>query len=289
LEERPRPQDLSDAEWNPLIGDHIGPVEAPYYVYLLIDPRSDTVFYVGKGTGNRFSHHGAEELLLAADARPDEAGAKLARIREIRASRAEPEIEFARVRIKTEKEAYLVEASLIDLLQRFGSEALTNGVRGHETGAGLVTLHDLRRQFAAPQLTTNLKAILITLGWWTPENDTELPRKGHGYKPGITPQEVYDSTRAWWVMGERRTSYSFAVAVFQGITRAVWEIDHKSWTPWNSLVVGRTRTRWSFQGRLVPQDIQDAFIGRVGKRIPSTRPGGGSVFGSGNPIAYWPA
>ena len=31
-----------------------------YYVYELIDPRDDTVFYVGKGTGYRIDHHEAE-------------------------------------------------------------------------------------------------------------------------------------------------------------------------------------------------------------------------------------
>lgn len=33
-----------------------------YYVYLLIDPRSDEVFYVGKGTGNRIDAHEKEAL-----------------------------------------------------------------------------------------------------------------------------------------------------------------------------------------------------------------------------------
>jgi hypothetical protein len=289
LDEHVRPQTNDEAAWNPLIGEHIGPAEAPYYVYLLIDPRSDEVFYVGKGTGDRFAHHGANELLLAADATAEEVGRKLARIREIRASGFEPRTEFARIRIKTEKESYLVEGALIDLLHRFGSGSLTNAVRGHEADAGLVTLDDLRRRFAAPELTTRLKAILITLGWWVPENDTELPRKGHGYRPGLGHQELYDSTRAWWVMGERRKRYAYAVAVFRGITRDVWEIDQKTWRSWSSEVDGPTRIRWSFEGRAVGEDIREAFIGRVGKRIPSTRPGGGSVFGSGNPIAYWPA
>lgn len=31
-----------------------------YYVYMLIDPRNDTVFYVGKGKGNRAWQHSAE-------------------------------------------------------------------------------------------------------------------------------------------------------------------------------------------------------------------------------------
>lgn len=34
--------------------------EAGYYVYTLIDPRDDVVFYVGKGKGNRMHHHVAE-------------------------------------------------------------------------------------------------------------------------------------------------------------------------------------------------------------------------------------
>jgi uncharacterized protein len=227
-----------DTIWNPLIGEHIGPAEAPYFVYLLIDPRSDEVFYVGKGKGDRFAHHGVDELLLQSDATAQEAGPKLARIREIKGAGAKPRVEFARIRITTEREAFLVEGVLIDLLQRFGSSKLTNEVRGHETGAGLVSLEDLRRQFAAPQLTTNLKAILITLGWWTPENDTELPRNGHGYKLGLSQQERYDSTRAWWVMGDRRKGYRYAVAVFQGITRDVQRItgaDRKSESELNHL------------------------------------------------------
>jgi hypothetical protein len=48
---------------------------------------------------------------------------------------------------------------------------------------------------------------LISLRWWVPEDDQELPRQGHGYKSGITPQELYDSARAWWVIGERRFDY----------------------------------------------------------------------------------
>src|SRR6266576_7178006 len=51
--------------------------------------------------------------------------------------------------------------------------------------------------------------------------------------------------------------------------------DHKSWTPWNSLVRPTDKNSVVIQGRPVPEDIQNAFIGRVGKRIPSARPGGG--------------
>lgn len=34
------------------------PAQAGYYVYFLIDPRTDTIFYVGKGKGSRMFMHG---------------------------------------------------------------------------------------------------------------------------------------------------------------------------------------------------------------------------------------
>jgi hypothetical protein len=47
-----------------------------YYVYLLIDPRDNKPFYVGKGRGSRVMHHEAE-------ARTGKISAKCSRIREI--------------------------------------------------------------------------------------------------------------------------------------------------------------------------------------------------------------
>lgn len=111
----PGPPEYSGA-WNPLIGEYVGPPDAPYYVYLLIDPRSGEVFYVGKGTGERFRAHGIAALLMADPAGPAEAGPKLDRIREIHESGQEPQVEFVRVRIGSEAEAYLLEAALIDAL-----------------------------------------------------------------------------------------------------------------------------------------------------------------------------
>src|SRR6266540_593193 len=101
-------QRLPGDVWNPLIAEHIG----PYYVYLLLDPESHEVFYVGKGTGTRFLQHGVEALMTPEATTPEEAGEKIGRIHQIRKSGGEPEVEFARIRIPTESEAFVVESTL---------------------------------------------------------------------------------------------------------------------------------------------------------------------------------
>jgi uncharacterized protein len=281
----PAKSQSSSAPWNPLIPEHVG----PYYVYLLVDPTTDAVFYVGKGTGDRFRHHGLDAFLLDDAATPEEAGEKLTRIREIRKSGVEPRVEFVRIKLSSEREAYSVEGAVIDALSHHAGP-LTNAVRGHDAGVGLTSLEELERQLAAPELTTKLPAILIKLGWWTPDDDNELPRRAFGFRPGMPQGELFDSTRAWWVLSRKRvTAYPYAVAVYQGVTRGVWEISHSSWRPWADYRRGRSKLRWAFDGQVASTDVQDAFVGRIGRRIPPQRPAGGAVFGSGSPIAYWPA
>jgi hypothetical protein len=140
------------------------------------------------------------------------------------------------------------------------------------------------------ELGTPTPAILFKLGIWTPDEDRILPRRGYGYFPGMSSEELYDSTRAWWVLSlARAAAYRYAVAIHQGVTRGVWEINDGSWRPSNTPPIGRSRTRWAFEGRLPSGETLEAFVGQSGRRVPPTRPDGRVVFGSGNPVAYWPS
>lgn len=109
-----------------------------YYVYELIDPRNDSVFYVGKGKRGRIDQHEAE-------ARKGRQSRKCDRIREIEAAG----LSVTKRKVshhKDEVEAYQAEA---DLICEYGLASLTNVVPG---GAGAMskglTIYEDRRLVA---------------------------------------------------------------------------------------------------------------------------------------------
>jgi hypothetical protein len=90
-----------------------------FYVYELIDPRDESVFYVGKGKKGRLDQHEVE-------ARKGRQSRKCQRIRDIEA--AGLKIGKRKVEsFKDEMEAYAAEAALIC---RYGLASLTNAVPG---------------------------------------------------------------------------------------------------------------------------------------------------------------
>jgi len=97
-----------------------------YYVYHLVDPRSDAVFYVGKGSGNRIAHHerDARKLKFANSE-------KEAMIHEIWASGLSVKRMVVR-RFDKEAAAFTFEKQEI---ARIGIENLTNLSRGGESEA----------------------------------------------------------------------------------------------------------------------------------------------------------
>jgi len=78
------------------------------------------------------------------------------------------------------------------------------------------------------------------------------------------------------------------VTIFQGVTRAVYQIDPARWRRQQQPAGSR---RVAFEAaRLREGEVFEAFMGMDGKgtRVPPTRPTGRAVFGTGGSIAYWP-
>jgi hypothetical protein len=97
-----------------------------FYVYALIDPRDDRVFYVGKGKGDRFGQHEREYRSGVVRNR-----AKYSRIDDILSS-GKRIIAVCLASVSLESEAYLIERRMI---REIGFRSLTNIQPGTLTDA----------------------------------------------------------------------------------------------------------------------------------------------------------
>ena len=237
-----------------------------YYVYLLIDPETNQVFYVGKGVGNRiFAHINA----AISDALP---GDKLDKIRSLQARGLEPAHIIHRHGL-TEKEAFEIEAALIDFI---GLSGLTNQVQGFNSDdRGRMTVAEVIAKYEAPVAEIKEPVILITIN--------------RLYRRGMSGEELYEMTRGKWAIGPRRDKAKYAFAVYKGIIREVYEIDRwlpiriddkealRKWLPVEEKdALVKLKNRWQFEGRIA-RHLQH-YVGASTENY--------SVIGAQNPIRY---
>lgn len=220
-----------------------------YYVYFLQDPRTDEVFYVGKGLGNRVFQHleGAIETYNETD--------KLDKIREIINSGHTVRHYILRHGL-TEQVSFEVEAALIDFI---GMKNLSNIQGGHySSDYGLKTSDEITAMYAAEEFSTDKPVLLININ--------------KRYYREITDEELYQATRKSWVVGDRKKYAKFAIATYRGLTREIYEIHE-----WHPSEVGG-KVRWGFHGSIACDEIRKEL--RY-KSIASYFPKGAA-----NPIKY---
>ena len=167
-----------------------------YYVYGLIDPRTDRLFYIGKGTGNRVFQHVAES-----GKHPDSEKEKLRIIKEIE----ESGYQVKHILINwglCEPEAFASEASLINLLNYLSPASLSNIVSGHHS-TGCLTVEEIERQFGAELLQEqDFKHKLLVI------------KVNKLYHRHMSEQELYDIVRGVWradIQKDRQTDYVLGV------------------------------------------------------------------------------
>ncbi len=181
-----------------------------YYVYALIDPRNDKVFYIGKGIGNRVFSHEIEyekSINLEKD--------KINIIREINKSG----FKVKRLIINwglNEKEAFIAEATLINLLKYSSYIQLTNEVSGHHVHECLTTEEFDLLYGATPLEKEDIRHNILVI------------KINKLYRKDMSEEELYNAVRGYWVVSlnsiqSRNIEYVFGV--YNGLIVAVYKPD----------------------------------------------------------------
>ncbi len=233
------------------------------YVYLLVDPRTDRPFYVGRGRNDRCFRHlaAARRGPGAQDPADDGKFPMLERIRRIESGGRSVRVDILRYGLSP-AEASTVEAAVHDAL------GLTTPTRA---GSQRRPATDLNARLAKPaKFKRSHPVVLLRVG-------------GAGSDP------PYETARRGWRIAERFTdlhssrSPRWAVIVAADLVTAVyridrWEIDR---SPGTDCRQGGTSSgpgaRYSFVGRRDPE-LEERYVGR------SVSPWTGTV--ASNPLTY---
>lgn len=181
-----------------------------YYVYALIDPRNDQIFYIGKGIGNRvFSHE------MESGKSPKSEKAKLQKIRKIEDSGHE----VRRIIINwglTESEAFAAEATLINMMNFISKDVLTNIVAGHHVHEAL-TAEDFEIMYGAEHLRPeDIRHSILVI------------KINKLYRRDMSTKELYDVVRGNWrasLSTIRKKNIEYVFGVYNQLIVAVYKPD----------------------------------------------------------------
>jgi hypothetical protein len=241
------------------IFDNLTITKLGYYVYALVNPITNSVFYIGKGIENRVFAHKLEVL---------ENKSEIGSLKKIQISDIlENNLDLKHVIIRhglTEKEAFLLEATLIDY-HNFSQNKLTNEVSGHNSGFyGIKTTDELIRQYNAPKLEQLLHDVVII-------NINKQYARVKNSENGI-----YEATKESWVINKNRIDQlKFALSEYQGIIIGVFKIN--KWYPMNT-DNNKINKRWGFNGEEASDELKHIYLNKSIAHVKKK--------GAANPIRY---
>ncbi|MCZ2476079.1 excinuclease ABC [Aquirufa ecclesiirivi] len=243
--------------------------ELKSYVYILIDPRDNKIFYVGKGLGNRVFSHINDALINPSFTE------KLEIIRAIKIDNLKVKHFIIKHGLE-ENEALIVESVLIDFLtfRDFAEVAkISNIVAGHHSfNQGIKTVNECEILYNCEELKKediqhNVLVININKSY-------DNKRKKKSDNPDYDRPNIYEATRGWWVLDKKRAENSdYVLAEYRGVIRAIFKPEK-----WVQDIEHRGTKRWGFEGSEVTDtEILDIYLN---KEIPKIK-------GMANPISYF--
>lgn len=209
------------------------------YVYCLVDPRTNEIFYIGKGKGNRVFSHINDSLATTYDSD------KLQQIRDIRTS-GKNVIHYIIRHGLDHRQSLEIEATLIDFsrLCQGNNFALKNLVKGHDSfNKGLKTARDIVQFYDAKIIEIEEPVLIIIVNklFWYGMNDDQL----------------FEIVREKWRLDRNRIkNVKYVIASYLGIVREVYEV-----TEWYDVFDDRTqKMRVGFKGTIAKSDIRVKYL-----------------------------
>ena len=224
-----------------------------HYVYCLVDPRDNRIFYIGEGCGNRVLNHAHDAL------NENLQSLKLDTIRDIIAQGMDVEYYIIRHGMAQDV-AFIVESVLIDLLtyEPFNLESILTNIQSghHQWDRGIKTIDEINTLYDC----TNIEPY--------PDDKLILININKTYVTGERGS-IYEATRKYWRLnGGRAKLATHVLAVYQGVVRAVFK--PTKWYPSEEYP-----GRWEFDGI---EMVGSSYLNKNTRNI---------VPGSQNPIAYY--
>lgn len=201
-----------------------------YYVYILIDPRDQQIFYIGKWKWNRVFSHINWAIGW------DKSSQKIAQIHSIISSWSEVKHYIVRHGL-TEKESLEVEWALIDF---YWKSNLTNIVLWHNSSdRWIMNIDEININYDAEDIVIKQELMLININ--------------SKYYFWISKEELYQITRKTWKANlENAQKFKYVLCHYHWIVREVYEVDewYKS---------SRLEWRIEFYGQVATSEIREKY------------------------------
>ncbi|MDT2830606.1 hypothetical protein P7H62_09315 [Vagococcus carniphilus] len=252
-----------------------------YYVYCLVDPRDNSPFYVGKGTGNRLFEHQrmTDQRTLLEVSEEEKCSLKLDKIAAINASNKQIK-SYIITHSLTEKEAYASENTLINYLGLVEKKQLTNLVSGH--GAIGDSVENLEKRYGyqpieIEDILTNELILVVKIrdAFFLDIDETKEYQVGQR-----DDQNLKSRTLGEWIVGKdaiKRIAY--VIGVNSGANNAVVSAYRVSKEETSRVDTSHGRSRYAFKA-LSNRDETLKELGLYKRSLPSIS------FGTGRATAF---